>query len=244
MEKILTAHQPVYLPWLGLFNKIALADEFCYFDDAQYQTRDWNNRNQIKGPNGTFWLSVPVKSKDHFSKKVSEVEIDNNQNWMKKHLKALKFNYNKAEYFKDYYGFFEECYSKEWALLSDLNEHMLKWFLDALGIKVDYCKMSEKKFEGEKSDLVLDMCKKLGADIYIFGELGKGYAKEEDFKSAGIDIYFQEYEHPTYTQLYGEFLPNLSVVDLLFNCGTDSKSILMDGNITEEELRAMFKNTG
>ncbi len=240
---ILTDHQPSYLPWLGLFHKIAIADAFCYFDDVQYQTRDWNNRNKIKGPNGAFWLTVPVKSKDHYYKKVGEIEINNDINWQKKHLKSIELNYKSAPYFNCYFDFFQNCYNKDWYRLSDLNEYMLKWFLDILGIKVKYYKMSEIGFEGKKSDLVLDMCKKLNADAYIFGALGKNYANEESFAHEGIKIYFQNYIHPVYPQLYGEFISHLSIVDLLFNVGAErALDIIMQGNISKQELRQLLYN--
>jgi len=107
---ILTAHQPVYLPWLGLFHKIAIADSFCYFDSVQYQTKDWNNRNKLIGPNGAFWLTVPVKSKGHFNKKVGEIKIDNTINWRKKHLKSIELNYKSAPYFNYYIDFIFLCH--------------------------------------------------------------------------------------------------------------------------------------
>ena len=235
---ILTAHQPVYLPWLGLFHKIAMADAFCYFDDVQYQKKDWNNRNKLKGSNGEFWLTVPVKSKDHYSKKVGKIEVNNSIKWQKKHLKSIELNYKSATYFDRYIGFFRDCYNREWERLSDLNEYMLKWFLGTLGINVIYFKMSELGFEGSKNDLVLDMCRKLGADVYIFGQLGKNYADVNTFNRHGIDVCFQEYIHPEYRQLHGAFRPYLSIVDLLFNEGPNSFDIIMNNNIITPESSA------
>ncbi|MDD5431150.1 MAG: WbqC family protein [Candidatus Pacebacteria bacterium] len=233
---ILTAHQPVYLPWLGLFHKIAISDSFCYFDDVQYQIKDYNNRNKIKTANGDIWLTVPVLNKGYRDKKIREIEINNTIDWRKKHWGSICVNYRKAPFFEKYAQFLEETYKKEWKYLSDLNEYMLKWFLDQLGIKVKYSKASEMKFEGQKSGLVLDMCKKLGADIYIFGAMGKDYAKEEDFAKSGVNIYFQDYKHPVYPQAFGQFSPYMSIIDLLFNCGDKSLEVLMSGNITKEEL--------
>lgn len=238
---ILTAHQPVYLPWLGLFHKIAISDAYCYFDDVQYQVKDWNNRNKIKTANGETWLTVPVLTTGYRDRKINEIEINNSVDWRKKHWKSIYLNYKKAPYFSKYAGFFEETYKKEWTNLSDLNEHMLKWFMKELGINVKYFKASELDFQGYKSGLVLNMCKKLKADLYIFGAQGKDYAKEEDFTKEGIKIYFQDYKHPVYPQLHGDFIPNLSIIDLLFNCGPKSLEILMGGNITKEQL---LKNNG
>lgn len=237
---ILTAHQPVYLPWLGLFHKIAISDSFCYFDDVQYLKKDWNNRNKIKTQNGEVWLTVPVLSKGYRRRKIKEIEIDNSINWQRKHWKSIYFNYKKAPYFNKYADFFEDLYKKEWQYLTDLNEYMLKWFLKELEIKVDYYKASELNFQGDKSGLVLDMCKKLGADLYIFGALGKDYAKEEDFNREDVKIYFQDYKHPAYNQLHGGFVPYMSIIDLLFNCGGRSLEILMEENITKAELIKEF----
>lgn len=233
---ILTAHQPVYLPWLGLFHKIALADKFVFFNEVQYLPKDWMNRNKIKTHTGEIWLTVPVLRKGYRDRISSEMEINNDTDWKRKHLKSILINYKKAPYFERYSNFFEETYSKNWRYLDDLNEHMLKWFLEQLGIKLVFLKASEYKFEGTKSDLVLNMCKHLRADLYIFGELGKDYAKVDDFKDQGTHIIFQEYKHPVYPQMFGDFIPNLSVIDLLFNCGPNSLDIIMSNNVTRNEL--------
>lgn len=238
---ILTAHQPVYLPWLGLFHKIAVSDTFCYFDNVQYLPKDWNNRNKIKTQNDEMWLTVPVLTTGHREKTIREIEINNSLDWRRKHWKSIYLNYKKTPHFKKYADFFEDVYKREWPYLTEINEYMLKWFLKELGINVKYYKASELNFEGYKSNLVLDMCKKLGANLYIFGALGKDYVREEDFAREGIKIYFQDYKHPIYPQLWGEFIPYMSIIDLLFNCGDKSLEILMEGNISKEELIKNFK---
>lgn len=234
--KILTAHQPVYLPWLGLFHKIALADEFCFFDDVQYLPKDWNNRNKIKTHQGPQWLTVPVLTKGHRQKPIRLIEINNHIDWRRKHLLTLYSAYHSAAYFKTYWNFFEDMYAREWTHLSKLNEYQLKYFLKVLGIKVEYAKASAIKFEGCKSGLVFNMCQKLSANMYIFGALGKDYADVSSFQEAGIKVYFQDYHHPIYPQLFGQFVPYMSVVDLLFNCGSKSRDIIMSGNVIKEEL--------
>jgi hypothetical protein len=233
---ILTAHQPVYLPWLGLFHKIALADKFVFFNEVQYLPKDWMNRNKIKSASGEILLTVPVLRKGYRDRKTSELEINNETNWQEKHLKTIMINYKKSPFFDNYIQFFQEVYTKKWHHLADLNEYMLRWFLKEIGIKTEFLKASDFSFEGTKSDLVLDMCKKLDAATYIFGTLGRDYAKIDDFKNAGINVIFQDYNHPTYKQLYGDFISNLSVIDLLFNCGPDSYKIIMSDNISKENL--------
>lgn len=238
---ILTAHQPVYLPWLGLFHKIALSDAFCYFDDVQYQIKDFNNRNKIKTAQGPVWLTVPVLAKGYREKKIWQIEINNSIDWRKKHFKSMYLNYKKAPFFSRYADFFEDVYKKDWKYLVELNEYMLQWFLKELRIDVAYSKASELHFKGYKSKLVLDMCKKLGADAYIFGELGEDYADKEAFAKEGVRVYFQNYKHPQYPQLYGNFASYMSIIDLLFNCGNKSLEILMKGNMGKEELQKEFK---
>ena len=228
---ILTAHQPVYLPWLGLFHKIALADLFCYFDIVQYQRKDYNNRNKVKTSNGELWLSVPVESKNHLSKNVSKILIVQDS-WVKKHLKSIELNYKKTPFFKDYFPELQSILindSKD--SLGYLNLKLLEYFMECLKIDTPIVKASDCNFEGIGSDLVLDMCVKLGADNYIFGEQGKNYADVKAFKEAEIVVEFQNYIHPIYRQMGRDFLPYMSIIDLLFNEGDKSYEILMSNNI-------------
>tara|TARA_B100000795_G_scaffold270018_1_gene261909 strand:- start:4357 stop:5049 length:693 start_codon:yes stop_codon:yes gene_type:complete len=228
---ILTAHQPVYLPWLGLFHKIQNADLFCYFDIVQYQRKDYNNRNKIKTSNGELWLSVPVESKGHLNKNVSEILIIQD-NWVKKHLKSIELNYKKTLFFQDYFPELESILINESQnSLGILNLKLLKFFMKCLGIVTPIVKASDYSFNGVGSELVLDMCIKLGADSYIFGEQGKNYANINAFTEENILVEFQNYIHPVYNQVGRTFLPYMSIVDLLFNEGEKSFDILMLNNI-------------
>jgi hypothetical protein len=233
---ILTGHQPVYLPWLGLFHKIALADLFCYFDIAQYQTKDYNNRNLIKTHSGEIWLSVPVESKNHFEKRVGEIRIVQT-GWQRKHLKSIQLAYQKSPFFGRYMPALESLLmAHSSGTLGELNLEMLRYFLGCLDIPTPIVKASNYNFEGKKSDLVLDMCVQLGADTYIFGAQGRNYADVNAFRSRGVEPRFQKYNHPSYRQLHGEFLPYMSVIDLLFNEGPSSGKLLFEGNVTRADL--------
>lgn len=235
---ILTAQQPAYLPWLGLFHKIALSDVYVSLDSVQFEKNSFSNRNKIKTANGPVWLTVPVSLKGHTGNTIRETEIDNSKNWQKKHFTSIYLNYKKAPFFNKYADFFEDTYiKKEWHVISELNDYMLRWFLEQLGIKIQFHQSSKLNLKGHKTELVLNMCKKLGAEIYLFGILGKDYVKEEEFIRENIRIWFQDYEHPVYPQLYGDFLSNMSIIDLLFNCGNKSLEILMSGNITKKEIK-------
>jgi hypothetical protein len=226
---ILTAHQPVYLPWLGLFHKIALAEQFCIFDIAQYQTKDFNNRNKIKTNVGALWLSVPVESKNHYDKVIKDVRIIRN-GWERKQIKSIRLAYDKAAHFSDYFPELERLLMKNHEFLTELNTDLLRLFLRLLAIDRPLVVASDYDFSGRKSELVLDMCVKLGAQHYIFGAQGRDYADTDAFDAAGIKAHFQDYRHPSYRQLHGDFLPYMSIIDLLFNEGSRSYGILMSGN--------------
>lgn len=224
---VLTAHQPVYLPWLGLFHKIAQAETFVSFDEVQYLPKDWNNRNRLKTSDGPIWLTVPVLRKGHRERPIRAIEINNALPWRRKHWASIRASYARAPYFDEHARFLEDTYAREWTTLAELNEHLLLGFLDALGIEVRFLRASDFDFQGQKSELVLDMCRRLGATTYVFGALGRDYADVEAFERERVQVRFQDYRHPEYPQLHGSFVPYLSVVDLLFNCGPASLEILL-----------------
>jgi hypothetical protein len=232
---ILSAHQPVYLPWIGLFHKIALADIFCVFDIVQYQRKDFNNRNKIKTSAGPLWLTVPVKSSGRLDSIITDIEIIND-GWQKKHLKSIELNYKKTPYFEQYFFGLRKILDTPYQYLVDLNFDILIYVLNVLDIDTKIVKASDYSFVGTKSELVLDMCTQLDADIYIFGEKGKDYADVDVYKSKGVHPYFQSYNHPVYKQIKGEFEPFMSVLDLIFNQGKDSKEIIMSNNINRFNL--------
>jgi len=228
---ILTAHQPSYLPWLGLFAKMKKSDIFVYFDNVSYSKRDWSSRNKIRNEKSWLWLTVPVLTQGKKNQIFTEVKIDNNQEWARKHWAKISMNYSKAPFFSLYENFFKDVYNTEWNYLSELDEHITKYLMKILGIKTKFVKASTSlQLEGKKSSLVLDMCKKMNASTIIFGGEGKNFAEVEDFESAGIKVIFQEYEHPIYPQIHGEFISHMSIIDLLFNCGPKSLEILLEKN--------------
>ena len=233
---ILTAHQPTYLPWLGTFHKILLADVFCFFDIAQYQKKEWDNRNKIYTHNGELMLSVPTRSKKHFDKTVGEIEINNQTNWAEKHYKSIFLSYKKHPFFENHRSFLEDMYiNQQWDRLVDLNVYFYKYILKLLDKDIPIVMASDYDFQGQKSDLVLDMCQKLEASVYIFGGEGENYANKESFKSANIDLIFQKYNYPTYTQYRNKknFTSHLSILDLIMNFDNkDVRGIVLKNNLT------------
>jgi len=231
---ILTAHQPTYLPWIGTFHKILLSDTFCFFDIAQYQKKEWDNRNKIYTHNGELMLSVPTKSQNHFDKTIGNICINNETSWAEKQYRSIFLNYKKHPFFDEHNPFLEDMYlNQSWYKLSDLNIHFYKYIIKLLDKDIKIIMASDLKLQGSKSNLVLDMCKKLNASTYVFGGEGKNYAIKDSFKENNISLIFQDYKHPVYKQYRnkGQFLPNLSILDLIMNYGKkDIRRIIMKGN--------------
>lgn len=222
-EFIVAGHQSHYLPWLGYINKIYQADAFCLVDSVQYKKKDVHNRNKIKTPNGETWLTVPVLTKGAFEQNLNEVRINNNIPWRRKHWKSICLAYEKAPFFSQYADFFQDTYEREWEYLVDINEHIILGLLDFFGIKKDIVKSSSFAPHGAKTDLLLDITKAMKADGYLSGTGGaKEYVDLSKFEQAKLAHYFQEFSHPVYPQIHGEFKPYMSAIDLLFNCGPDS----------------------
>lgn len=239
--RIVSGHQPAYLPWLGLLHKVALADVFVFMDDVQYLTQDWNNRNKIKGPQGAFWLTAPVR-KETAGGALKDVRIVDDgwggrRHWQMEHWRSLESCYRKAPYWDAHAAFFEQLYvQRAWRYLAELNETILRYLMEAFDLAPQWVRGSECGFVGRKSDLVLEHCRRFDADACVLGALGREYLVEGDFLAAGVSVMYQDYRHPTYPQRFGEFCSHLSAVDLLLNCGPQSREILFDGNVTRADI--------
>jgi hypothetical protein len=225
---IVSIHQPQYLPWLGYFDKIAKSGVFVFLDNVQFKKNEWQNRNRIKTAQGWQWLTVPIIHK--FPQKIREVRINNTVAWEKKHLQALITNYSKAAFFGDHIAFFERTYAREWRYLVDLNIHVILYLAAALGLPdTKFVKASEVLLRDEATARLIDICKHVRGDVYLSGKDGAKYMDTALFEKEGIQVLFQDYQHPQYPQLFGDFVPCLSAVDLLFNCGSSSFLILKKG---------------
>lgn len=222
---IVAISQPRYLPWLGYMERLASCDLFIHLDTVQYSPRDWENRNRIKTAQGANWLTVPVKAA--YQDRIPDVTIDNEQPWQYRHWETLKTSYGRAPYFKLYRSAFEGLYCERvWDTLTDLNLAALDAVCGCLGLVPRMANASQLSPAGAGSELILNLCRQVGATVYLSGNQGRNYLDESAFAAAGIDVQYQDYVHPTYSQLHGAFEPNLAVVDLLFNCGAGSLEIL------------------
>lgn len=235
---ILSAHQPAYLPWLGFFHKVMLADKFIILDDVQFEKNSFTNRNKIRSKSEVIWLSVPVKTKGSFGAKINELEIDNTQKWQKKHLFSIMNNYAKSPFLNTHLEFLNELYKKDWILLGDFLKFQLDYFLKKLAIRTEIIYQSHLQCKEKKQNLILELCQLTGADRFIFGSQGRDYAEEDFFREKQISIYFQDYRHPEYIQHGENFIPYLSIIDLLMNYdASDALGIIMSGNIDKESIR-------
>lgn len=220
--------QPTYLPWTGYFDLMERSNIFVFLDDVQFEKQSWQQRNQIKTTTGAQWLTVPVLQK--LPQKISEVIINNTVPWRKKHWNTIKQNYSKSSHWQNYFAFFEELYEKDWELLAELNIYVVLWLKKQLGITTKTVKASKLNAQGARVELLIDICKKLGADEYLSPIGSKAYIEENNiFPHNNIKLEYQNYEHPIYRQLYGDFIPYLSAVDLLFNKGGHSLEIIRSG---------------
>ena len=221
---LIAIHQPQYLPWLGYLYKIDKADVFVILDNIQYKKNEWQNRNRIKTSQGCQWITVPVLYR--FPEKISEVRVNNKENWGRKHLQALITNYSKSPYFENYKSFFEDIFNRNWDRLVDINIEIIKFLITALDLKTRLVIASDLKLREEPTERLIDICKTLGSNKYLAGQDGNKYMNLELFKKEGMEVIFQDFKHPVYNQLFGEFEPCMSAIDLLFNCGDNSLEIL------------------
>jgi len=222
--------QPTYLPWIGYFDLMDQSDYFVFLDSVQFEKRSWQQRNKIKTSKGELLLTVPVLSKGKFDQKIKQVKIDKNANFSKDHLKAIKYNYSQAKYFRKIFPELENILNKDFDLLVDLNIELITWLKDKLGIKTKLKKSSLLKAKGKKAGLLINICQLLGATHYLSPPDAKSYIKgSKEFKDNKINLLYHDYKHPHYKQLYGQFISYLSIIDLLFNMGDKSLAIIRAG---------------
>ena len=229
---ICAIHQPQTYPLLGYFAKIMQADIFIFLDNVQFKKNEWQNRNKIRTPQGWIWLTVPVIH--YFGQKIDEVKINNTVNWRKKHLQTLQTYYGRAPFFKLYFEKLENLYQFEWQNLAQFNITAIRLLMSLIGIDTPTIIASEIKALNQNSQIsaaerLIIATKAVGADCYLSGIGGCNYLQPELFAKNDIKLKFQSFEHPVYRQMTNDFLPNMSVLDLLFNEGQRANSIIQGG---------------
>ena len=213
--------QPTFLPWIGYFAMIDRSDVFVFLDSVQFAKRSWQQRNQIKTASGAQWITMPVASSGRRDQLIKDALISKEGDPSKKLINAIKTNYSQAPYFKKYSERLFEEIRKEQENLCSLNIGITRLILEILGLGgKSLLRSSEMPVSGAKADLLVSICRHLGFERYLSAPGSREYIEESQaFEPTGIQVDYHEYEHPVYRQLFGEFVPYMSVIDLFFNDG-------------------------
>jgi hypothetical protein len=238
---IVAAHQPNFLPWLGFFHKIASCDLFVILDHVQYEQQNFQNRNRFKLTNGANWLTVPVEHNGPFELiDQKRIRYHQREDWRQRCWNVLAASYRAAPHFATYAPPIREIWAERFTHVLPLNLALLQYCCDVLQIRTPMVMSSSLGLNTKKSEMVADLVERAGGSVYLSGAGGsRRYLDLSLFAARGLTVRWQEYRHPVYPQLFPEqgFVPSLSVLDLLFNCGPASRDILMSGGV--EERRAV-----
>ncbi len=233
---VVSIHQPDYIPWLGLYYKMAHSDVFVYLDDAQYSNEADHNVNKIKTPQGEFKLKVPVEQ--HLGDLICNVRTRDELKWKEKHLKTIKMNYGKAMHFNETFPGLEKVILEHVGSIADLNININRYLCDGFGITTPILKSSEMNISTTREQRVIDICLQVGGDEYLSGNGARAYQTENHFIDRGLKLTYLDYKPIEYRQLWPKigFLPCMSVLDYVFNYGfnwdyvEEQVRVINDGN--------------
>lgn len=228
-----TILQPTYLPWSGFLEMISSTELYVVFDHVQFERKSWQQRNRIKTPGGELLLTVPVK-KISRETRICDIKISYDQvNPLEKHWKTIVLAYQKAPYFDKYRSIFENIYSQKPIFLKELNVELIKAICNILGIKTKIIYSSDLNLNDqnmERTEKVVNLCKKAGISHLYDAKGAQKFLDTSLFDKAGVAITFQNFIPQWYNQLWGDFIPFLSVIDLIFNEGDKSLEIIKSGS--------------
>jgi hypothetical protein len=222
--RIISIHQPNYIPWLGYFYKISQSDCFVFLDDAQFSNEGMHNFHYIKTHQGRLRLKIPVQQT--LGDRISDVRTKDELNWKAKHLGLIETNYKKAPFFTEAYSDFRDLLLKDFPSLSDLNASIIRLICQRFGIKVEFINSSDLNIFTAREEKILDLCTALNAEVYYSGIGARTYQNEVNFEKRGIQLRYSEFTPFTYEQQWDGFCSNLSILDYLFNCGYDWGNVL------------------
>lgn len=221
--------QPSYIPWRGYFHLIQKADVFVFYDCVQYDKNGWRNRNLIKTAQGTKWLTIPVSAENNVSSRrpICEIPIVWKSHWSAKHRKTIDQSYARAPFLKEYKDLLDEIYGYRDALLVDFTCRTTELIARRLGIShTKFLRSSNLQSHGEQTDRLISILQHLNAKHYISGPSAKNYIETKKFQIAGIKLEFIQYQYSEYPQIHGSFISQVSVLDVLFNVGSDAPKLI------------------
>ena len=222
--------QPSYIPWRGYFHQVQEADVFVFYDDVQYDAHGWRNRNRVKSPGGSVWLTIPVLQKGARSRgiPISEIEISQDSDWSRKHWSTLTQAYRRAPHFDRYAPLLERFYTSRPTRLADFTIELTQALADELGLQsTKYLRSSTiARPPAHKTTDLLNILTHVGADTYISGPSARDYLDLDHLTQQGIESRFMAYDYPAYPQLHPPFDPRVSILDLLFMVGPEAPSYI------------------
>jgi hypothetical protein len=226
---ILSVSQPYFAPFPGFFYKIFRSDIFVILDCVQFpRGTTWVSRNRFKNDQGTLWMTIPVRKKGLGLQRIDQVMIDHQGRWTRKHVASLKNAYQNAPYYKEHMDFLEVTFFKKFERLVDLNLSIIRYLMTNLDIDTRVMLLSELNIDEQGDRLILELCARAKARTFLAQSPAKKFMDTSLFSEAGIRLESFNIPVPIYPQLWGDFIPNLSTFDLLFNCGPKAKEILID----------------
>ena len=220
-KKIVTIHQPDFFPWLGFFDRWQQSDLYVILDDVQFIRRGWHHRDKIKTPRGSEWITVPVIKKGNYHQLIKDVKINNSIPWQSKILNVVKENYQKAQNFNEIYCEMDNFLQKKYNFLIDLNVDILEYVASKMNIDTPYVFSSEYNITEKSTEKLKLLTLKNGGNKYLTGIGSKNYLEEQKFNDEGVEVVWQDFKHPEYPQLHGEFIPKLSCLDYLMTRKND-----------------------
>ena len=228
-DKIVVIHQPDFMPYLGYFDRLVHADTLVVLETVQY-CKAWMSRDKIKTDTGEMWFKIPVK-KAPVSTAIKDIEIVEDQKWKTHHLGLFRQYYNKAPYFKEILPYLEELYARDDKLFWNFSFASIQMLMNLFDVHPEIIFASDLQPEGRNNAMNVDIMKKVGAHKYLSGTGAVDYYDETLYKEAGIEVIWQDFKHPEYPQQYPElgFIPYLSSLDLLFNCGIEASRKILRG---------------
>jgi WbqC-like protein family len=222
--------QPMYFPWVGMFEQIRLCDKFIFYDDVQFSKGSFTNRVQVKSQDneGFKWLTVPLKNLK-LGLKINEVEIDNTKDWKSQHFELLKQSYQSAPFYSEMRNIVFMLFKEEYALISELSKKSMELIIDYFGINEgkQFYTSSNLSVPGTSSQRVYDLVKYFEGEKYITGHGARNYLDHELFERTGIEVEYMDYKRIPYSQLHGKFNPHVSILDLIANKGIEGKSVII-----------------
>ena len=230
MRKVVTIHQPDFMSYLGFFHRLLHSDLYIALNDVQFVSgsRAWTNRDKIKTQNGEKWLTVNIHKAPRGTN-INEILLNDSINWKNNNLNLLKQNYRDSNYFYEIFPHIENLYANSFKKLSDFNMASIRMLLGLFDIKIDIEYSSNLNTTKTKSERLVEIVTQVDATHYLSGIGAKNYHVDRPFDDANIEVLWQDFNHPVYSQLHGEFIPYLSSIDLLFNCGIEKSREILRG---------------